>query len=1038
MHSDITVIPNTPSSQTSYSVSVPGSKSISNRILFLAAMAHGTCRITGLLQSEDTEVMQTAMSSLGATLQWDGKDILVTGTGGQIRGVEELYLANAGTATRFLTTAMCLVKEATHCTTILGSKRAEARPQDALIAALNKNGMRVESVNANGCVPLRVFGGGFKGGKMILEGKVSSQYVSSVLLSAPFAESPLDLTLLESDPTSILYIEMTLQNMRQFGVEVQRPAINRFIVPNTIGYKAPAVYAIEGDASSATYALASAALRPGVSVTVLNVGSKSLQGDAKFCMLLQKMGCVVQQTATTTTVTGPKKLKALGKVNMADLTDAFLTLAVVAAFADGETEITGIANQHQKECDRIAAMVCEFSKVGIHAINLADGIKIFGREFNKANSTKVVPIIETYDDHRIAMAFSLFGLKSSVVICDKDCTAKTYPEYWDVAAKHLGFTLEEHTEPTIDYADKSIIVIGMRGAGKSTCAKAAVDALSFYKDPSIAWKLVDIDLELEKLLNLSCADIVTQYGWDGFRTKEAELLKYVLQENPSHTVIACGGGIVETNTVRAILKSYTGPVVYIDRQIYDIEQDLQKVTVSSARPNYENESLRTVHQRREPWFKECSNYDFVIPRNENNWHKISICFGELCRSFQMMPTPDISRPGYVIVSDFSQNGDGVIIPLKEAYDKVSLAQRPVIIHVNYVTDIAIAARLAPAYICLETYFDPDVEDLRSALKILGNSTKIILVGSERAALVDEIGVELWNRVATVWDNVNLYDKRLNNIEPNKLYLFGSAIYKSPSPTIHNTASKELKLGFEYQICDTRDVQKLLWIMNSPSFKGASVTIPHKQVTFDKAVISSTAQTIGAVNTLVKTATGEMHAHNTDWIGIKHCLERSLKNVQFSQQAALIIGAGGTAMAAVYCLVKMGFKSIHIYNRTKSKADEIANKFCKDKILSVTSLDKLQNIAVIVSTIPATAGIEIPVHLFASKPVVLDAAYKITTNKLTSEADTALVAQAKKHGCVVYRGFDMLLEQALEQLKIWRGSDKDIPSNTVSTIKKLCL
>ena len=410
---------------------VPGSKSLSNRLLLLAGLSSESgppCRLRGLLQSDDTDVMMSALEKLGlATFVWENDELLVRGTGGKFwtsnatareRGCSNLYMGNAGTATRFIQSIMMLSGRSgtpsnpySDGVTITGSSRALDRPQGPLVEALRNHGCDLQCVGREGHLPILARehgdGRGLAGGVLRIEGKVSSQFVSSILLAAPYADEPLAIVLAESGrPTSSTYIDMTVSCMALFGVVVQRSITKegnvRFDVPTGVysycggslegrldGGLEGDVCRVECDASSATYPLAMAAVTKST-VVVHGVGDSSVQGDAGFVHLLETMGCAVMTTKETTQVTGPslvvpdsgsgsnKTGLIAVEVDMSDLTDAFMTAVAVAVFASGTTKIFGISNQHVKECDRIAAMCENLARIGITARNNADGIEVDG------------------------------------------------------------------------------------------------------------------------------------------------------------------------------------------------------------------------------------------------------------------------------------------------------------------------------------------------------------------------------------------------------------------------------------------------------------------------------------------------------------------------------------------------------------------------------------------------------------------------------------------------------------------------------------
>ncbi len=391
------VIPAFPS-KSPIRMATPGSKSISNRALLLAALATGTCRLKNLLHSDDTQVMMNALVELkGATFEWEdgGETLVVTGGGGSLavpKDNKAVYLGNAGTAARFLTTVCTLVSAGTgeQRTVITGNARMKQRPIGPLVDALRANGSSIDYLESQGCLPLSIAPAGLKGAHIRLAASVSSQYVSSILLCAPYAAEPVTLELTGGQVISQPYIEMTIAMMKTFGIDVERvkdtesgKLLDVYRIPKGV-YQNPAVYNIESDASSATYPLAIAAIT-GATCTITNIGSASLQGDARFAKeVLEPMGCTVVQTETETTVTGPPlgQLKAIGLVDMEPMTDAFLTASVLAAVAtlppseertlrDGSrpttTRIIGIANQRVKECNRIKAMIDELGACYLQA-----------------------------------------------------------------------------------------------------------------------------------------------------------------------------------------------------------------------------------------------------------------------------------------------------------------------------------------------------------------------------------------------------------------------------------------------------------------------------------------------------------------------------------------------------------------------------------------------------------------------------------------------------------------------------------------------
>jgi pentafunctional AROM polypeptide len=597
----------------------PGSKSISNRVLVLAALGKGTCRIKNLLHSDDTEVMLNAIAKLGgATYSWEkeGQVLVVSGNGGNLKAsAEPLYLGNAGTASRFLTGVATLAKEndRVSSTTLTGNARMKERPIGPLVESLRSNGIGIDYSEKQGSLPLRIKAGkGLKGGDIELAATVSSQYVSSLLMTAPYAQSPVTLRLIGGKPISQPYIDMTLAMMSSFGVHVTRSESeeNTYHIPKA-QYTNPKEYEVESDASSATYPLAIAAIT-GTTCTVPNIGSASLQGDAKFATdVLRPMGCKVTQTAHSTTVSGPPigSLVSIPHVDMEPMTDAFLTATVLAAVAkSGTTQITGIANQRVKECNRIAAMKDELRKFGVTCRELEDGIEIDSVGLKLSQPQRGV---HCYDDHRVAMSFSVLSTVAPhpTTIQDRACTGKTWPGWWDILHGKFGVKLEglapqdAHVNgtPSAKSNQKSIYIIGMRGAGKTTAGQWAAKALG--------WPLVDLDDALEKELGMPIPQIIAERGWSGFRESEMALLQQSLREKPHGHVFACGGGIVESEKARTLLvhhKKAGGIVLLVTR---NIKSNIEYLNIDKTRPAF-TEDLMGVWLRRKPWYEECRNYQY--------------------------------------------------------------------------------------------------------------------------------------------------------------------------------------------------------------------------------------------------------------------------------------------------------------------------------------------------------------------------------------------------------------------------------------------
>ncbi|CAL5045541.1 unnamed protein product [Urochloa decumbens] len=429
-----------PIREISGTVKLPGSKSLSNRILLLSALSEGTTVVDNLLESEDVHYMLGALKALGLSVEADkaAKRAVVGGCGGKFpvekdaKEEVQLFLGNAGTAMRPLTAAVTAAGG--NATYVLdGVPRMRERPIGDLVVGLKQLGADVDCFLGTDCPPVRVKGiGGLPGGKVKLSGSISSQYLSALLMAAPLALGDVEIEIIDK-LISIPYVEMTLKLMERFGVKAEHSdSWDRFYIKGGQKYKSPKNAYVEGDASSASYFLAGAAITGGT-VTVEGCGTTSLQGDVKFAEVLEMMGAKVTWTETSVTVTGPprepfgrKHLKAVD-VNMNKMPDVAMTLAVVALFADGPTAIRDVASWRVKETERMVAIRTELTKLGASVEEGPDYCIITPPE--KLNVTA----IDTYDDHRMAMAFSLAACAEvPVTIRDPGCTRKTFPDYFDV------------------------------------------------------------------------------------------------------------------------------------------------------------------------------------------------------------------------------------------------------------------------------------------------------------------------------------------------------------------------------------------------------------------------------------------------------------------------------------------------------------------------------------------------------------------------------------------------------------------------------
>ncbi len=413
----------------SATVTVPGSKSITNRALVLGTLsvaAEGTV-LRSPLRSEDTEVMIDCLRRLGFGIEtdWDSHTISISGEldartyrTDDIIPVEyaELFVGNSGTTMRFLTAAVALARGTYR---LDGVERMRERPIQDLLDALQQLGVNAHSESENGCPPVKVQSTGMRGGHVRVKGDVSSQFLSALIMALPFADGDSDVNV-EGELVSEPYIAMTFGMLQDFGLQFKVRAPGDYHIFGD-QFRGIPEYTIEPDASAASYFWAAAAITGG-RVTVSGLNRKSLQGDVRFVEVLEQMGCRVEECDAGITVHGGK-LRGVD-VDMNDISDTVMTLAAVACFADGPTTIRNVAHIRHKETDRIAALATELRKLGAEVEERPDGLTITPRPLTGC-------AVDTYNDHRMAMSLALVGLKvPGVVIRNPGCVAKTYPGFW--------------------------------------------------------------------------------------------------------------------------------------------------------------------------------------------------------------------------------------------------------------------------------------------------------------------------------------------------------------------------------------------------------------------------------------------------------------------------------------------------------------------------------------------------------------------------------------------------------------------------------
>ena len=409
-------------------VFLPGSKSISNRVLILAALSGQTVLLKNFLHSEDTAVCRAALEKFGAKIRETPAGIEVSGGENIFKNQKNLQIdaAASGTTMRFCAAVAAL---RTGETILRGTKRMHERPIGDLVDALRSLGARVEFLEKENCPPIKIFGQKLTGNKVQISGKISSQFLTAILQIAPFFEEKVEIKII-GNLVSRPYVEMTIKILEQFGAKISVDSDFKKITVFSGKLNPPREFQIESDATAASYFWGVAAATGG-EISVEKIPENSTQGDIEFLQVLEKFGCKISRKNDAVFCRGPRKLKNLGRINLEKIPDAAMTAVVLSALAPGENEICGLQTLRDKECDRIFALETNLKKLGVKVESTENSIKIFGRP------EKFLPAeIKTFLDHRVAMSFAVISAAiAGITILNPDCVGKTFPDFWEFFEK---------------------------------------------------------------------------------------------------------------------------------------------------------------------------------------------------------------------------------------------------------------------------------------------------------------------------------------------------------------------------------------------------------------------------------------------------------------------------------------------------------------------------------------------------------------------------------------------------------------------------
>ncbi len=533
-------------------IAPPGTKSIANRALILAALANGTSTLRNMPEGEDVHLMMQALKTLGIRIEKRKNEVRVHGRGGKFQlESSNFFVGNAGTVARFITPLLTLTGKKVIVT---GDENMKKRPIQALTQALKNLGTTINYNEKNGFLPITIGPEKIQGGFTKIDASLSSQYLSGILMMGSQTQKPITLEI-EKSISSAPYITMTLDLIKKFGGKITEKRKTRQYIITPSAYKSQNL-TIETDAVAGSYIAGLAAVHK-VNILIRGISPRTIQGEYSFFKVLKKMG---------------KTLKSPGKVDCNAFPDSSMTLAILAAISHGKTTLTNIHHLRAKETDRIAALENELRKIGIHVSSTDDSLTIIGNP--KLSLNKKI-LINTYHDHRMAMCFSILkSLFPCIEIENPACVKKSYPNFWN------------DYKTVITSLGKNIVLTGMRGSGKTTIGKALAQKSKM--------KFVDLDEVFEKKFKSSIASFVEKNGWKKFRQEEKKIVQKIGAKK--NLVIATGGGTIIDKDNEKMLKK-NGIAVFLDCPVEILKKRIQKdQKTASRRPHLQD--IKTLYDER--------------------------------------------------------------------------------------------------------------------------------------------------------------------------------------------------------------------------------------------------------------------------------------------------------------------------------------------------------------------------------------------------------------------------------------------------------